>query len=235
VMRDMAREAEKSALTDILAEAGFGRDTRARLSPREYASRLLEHPELNEVVGGVYQEDLSGCLPQCPGNLGSWDISLADFAVEFDEEQHFNRYRLATLKCTLYSRLAAFPLDAYREFCRKQERSCLRKACHGKYWTSESTERQFGPSDACGTLGSFGSARWKQRAFYDMLKDFIPLVSNFPVVRVSIWDLLRDLPHPLTVRDALAERKSPTDRAIVRLICQRAANVTTGIRGGKPS
>lgn len=220
----MAREAEKSAIAEILSKS-LRRSPSRLLGPRQYACELLGHPEFKDVIQATYR-DLGGCLSRCPGNLGSWDISLSDLAVEFDEEQHFNRYRLLTLQCELYARLLAFPLGAYREFCRNQERSCLSKACHGKYWTSESSERQFGHSDARGTFGSRGSARWKQRAFYDMLKDLSSLVSNVPVVRLSIWDSLSALSQPVTVRDALRIRTNATDRAIVELVRQRASPIS---------
>ena len=41
---------------------------------------------------------LDGILDVPPLSFGKWDICLNGFIVELDEEQHFNRYRAATLE-----------------------------------------------------------------------------------------------------------------------------------------
>lgn len=47
----------------------------------------------------------------------------------------------------------------------------------------------FGPSDAPKIFGQYGSARWKQRAFYDAIRDMCAIhVDGISVARVSIYD-----------------------------------------------
>ena len=46
----------------------------------------------------------------------------------------------------------------------------------------------FGPAQQNGDLIGYGSPRWKQRAFYNYLKDISYLATNIPVVRLSIYD-----------------------------------------------
>ncbi len=210
----------RTVLEVILAEAGFFPPAPSLVSPCECAARLTARPEYAPGIEEMYRR-LGGIEPRCPSNVGGWDIPLASCAVEFDGEQHFNRYRQLTLDCTLYKELPLFPLDLYRKFCREREPECRKKASGGKYWTSPSAETQFGPSDSRGLLGASGSARWKQRAFYDMLRDFALLVGAPPVARMSVWDELHIGSDGVNVAAALTKRSTATDLQIVDLVRQR--------------
>ena len=37
-------------------------------------------------------------------------------------------------------------------------------------------------------MGENGSPRWKQRAFYDYLRDVVALVNRIPLIRISVYD-----------------------------------------------
>src|ERR1035437_5390869 len=87
---------------------------------------------------------LGGILVEPPLSFGKWDICLSDFIVELDEEQHFNRYRAITLNSFIYHMEKGFDIMEYAKYCIAYENNCLIKASWGKYWTSPSTERQFG-------------------------------------------------------------------------------------------
>jgi hypothetical protein len=217
----MEREEQRKQLEAILACQGLCDCGRSVLPARDYACRLLARSEYKVLLEQIYRS-LGGCGLTCPANVGDRDIVASTFVVEFNEAQHFNRYRRLTLDCTLYGELPLFPLDVYRNFCVKREPECLKKASGGKYWTSPSTETQFGTSDSRGLLGTSGSARWKQRAFYDLLRDLAPLAGGLPVVRISIWDELRADGGSLTVGDALLNRDSDLDQRIIALVCGRA-------------
>jgi len=142
---------------------------------------------LQEEVIEVYRE-LGGVLIDIPVRFGKWDIVTRDFIVELDEEQHFNRYRKITLKSSFYQNHTFFNVDRYKLYCDAYEDNCLRKASFGKYWTSPSTEKQFGNPGENRDLGGSGSPRWKQRAFYDFLRDIYSRVYEIPVIRLSIYD-----------------------------------------------
>ena len=119
---------------------------------------------------------------------GKWDIVTEKCIIELDEQLHFNDYRLTTLESPLYDAIKAFPIETYRDYCRKYKDKCLRAGSSGGKWTNVSCEKMFGPSQQNGDLNGFGSPRWKQRAFYDFLKDISYLVTSIPVVRLSIYD-----------------------------------------------
>jgi hypothetical protein len=131
---------------------------------------------------------LDGILDVPPLSFGKWDICLNGFIVELDEEQHFNRYRAATLESYIYHMEKGFDIIDYVKYCTDYETNCLKKASWGKYWTSPSTEKQFGLQGIYGDLGENGSPRWKQRAFYDYLRDVVALVNRIPLIRISVYD-----------------------------------------------
>lgn len=135
----------------------------------------------------VYQ-NLGGVLEIPPSRFGAWDIITSDCLIELDEEQHFNRYRAQTLKSSIYDENVSFSIENYERYCTLFEDNCIKKATFGKYWTSPSTEKQFGVSGAKGDFSQNGSTRWKQRAFYDFCRDLYAKEFGFKLVRLSIYD-----------------------------------------------
>ncbi|MGO2749391.1 MAG: DUF7255 family protein [Pseudoclavibacter sp.] len=113
---------------------------------------------------------------------GSWDIpTTSGFTIELDEEQHFNRYRSATLR-------QAWAWDLpwrtdYLELCEDFEPTAIRSRSGGGSWSSSGSERQFGTSGPNGVLEGPGSARWKQRALYDAMKDALAATGEINLVR----------------------------------------------------
>jgi hypothetical protein len=171
-------------------------------------------------VSRVYAE-LGGILQPWELNLRAWDIEFDGIAVELDEHLHFNRYRLWTLCSPLYGRLSRFPLAAYREFCADREPDCREAGKWGGRWTNKSCEKQFGPAGEQGELSGAGSPRWKQRAFYDYVKDLAPLLVGVRVARISIWDTLDD-GGERTVRQILSNPAPNSGQRLAELISARA-------------
>lgn len=165
---------------------------------------------------------LGGLLKDIPINAGPWDIEIDGIALELDEERHFNRYRKLTLESSIYSSIESFPLNEYREYCGRREPDCLRTARHGGYWTSESSERQFGPAAKHGDLGEPGSPRWRQRAFYDFLKDTAVLSGPSRMSRISIWDTITIDGTYVLLNDCLLKRRYDSVASILDLINKRA-------------
>ncbi|MBI4322365.1 MAG: hypothetical protein HY675_28060 [Chloroflexi bacterium] len=81
-------------------------------------------------------------------------------------------------------------MGEYLSFCRSFEGECLSKASNRGYWANPSTIAQFGPAGALRDLNPPGSPRWKQRAFYDFLKDLAPVLMGTSVARIAIWDMV---------------------------------------------
>ncbi|MGH2797418.1 MAG: DUF7255 family protein [Thermoleophilaceae bacterium] len=158
---------------------------------------------LDEEVASVYRA-LGGVGDQPRVAPGPWDVQVDGVAIELDEENHFNRYRGLTLDSPLYETHAAVDVNAYRAWCGSHESACL---TYGGYWKSDASECEFGAAGPEGDLSGSGSPRWKQRAFYDFIKDLAPAAVEITVSRLSIYeevqcgDELRQLGHLLADGD----------------------------------
>jgi hypothetical protein len=149
--------------------------------------QFLLSSEFYSEVESMYKE-LGGILGEPPLTFGSWDISTPEFILELDEENHFNRYRLQTLNSNIYQMINGFRLDEYMRFCTLYE-SGSRK--YGGFWKNNSSEKLFVKSDDNGCLDGAGSSRWRQRAFYDFLRDVTGLIMEIPVIRLSIYQTFK--------------------------------------------
>ena len=149
--------------------------------------QFLLSSEFYSEVESMYKE-LGGILGEPPLTFGSWDISTPEFILELDEENHFNRYRLQTLNSNVYQMINGFRLDEYMRFCTLYESGCRK---HGGFWKNNSSEKLFVKSDDNGCLDGAGSSRWRQRAFYDFLRDVTGVISGIPVIRLSIYQTFK--------------------------------------------
>ena len=214
----MPYEREKT-LKKILSDAGY--------SVPDDAQKC--YPERSDVVNSDFASDvtdvyqkLGGVLPAFPQNrLRRSDVQIENVAIELDEENHFNRYRRDTLSANAYSNLNRFPINEYRNYCNEYEKEC---STHGRYWTTPSSERQFGASSPNGDLEGNGSSRWKQRAFYDFVKDLSPILLDVRLARISIWDTIEVDGKSVLVDNVLSDvsLKQAAVPAIVLLIQERA-------------
>lgn len=178
----------QEALQRLLSHAGY-QVSKGRTPWRPSIVRGTGPAKVWQEIDHVYRL-LGGILTEYPLRVGAWDVEVGAVAIELDEEQHFNRYRSITLQSAIYSELSTFPLDEYLTYCERYESNCLSKADNRNYWANSSTDNQFGHSSAPGDLDPPGSSRWKQRAFYDFLKDIAPRLIGRRMARISVWDTL---------------------------------------------
>lgn len=119
---------------------------------------------------------------------GQWDMVTADgLLIEFDEQLHFNRYRLITDDVT-WSEEIPWSKE-YLHYSSAHEDWCWKDGRRGKTWTSPATEKMFGEADPPGVFELHGSPRWKQRALYDAVKDAYAVhTPGISMARVSLYD-----------------------------------------------
>lgn len=159
-------------------------------------SLMLFDDDLNKEVRRVYT-NLDGRMSEIPFRFKKYDIDLKDFIIELDEQEHFNRFRLQTLESPVYKHCHNFDVAKYREFCEKYESNCR---TYGQYWESDSTKKQFSSSEV---NGQWGASRWKQRAFYDFIKDVYSVITTIPIIRISIYERC----DGKTIDDLIRDRK----------------------------
>jgi hypothetical protein len=165
---------------------------------------------------------LGGVQEHYPIGAGAYDVYTIDFAVELDEERHFNRNRTITLCSGIYDQLLNFPNPGYKNFCDDYEQHCLRAAGWGCNWANHSTNSQFGKANSERNLEGNGSSRWKQRAFYDLLKDTLQLVTQIPLARISIYDEVVIDDGVYSINEILSsENYMEFSEDVVRLIISR--------------
>ena len=206
----------QNKLAELLSTIGHVGDYELSRPTRE----ALERSGLSEEITRIFR-DLGGISNQIPTNPGRWDLEFEGIAVELDEHLHFNRYRLITLASVAYTQLPRFPVAPYRGFCERREIDCQRAGKHGRRWSNQRCEKQFGPAGQAGDLSNFGSPRWKQRAFYDFLKDLSPLTTGVHVARIAIWDVIQEAGSTRTIKDALTNPYSETASALASLLIHR--------------
>ena len=137
-------------------------------------------PDQLSEINRIYK-DLGGILPTAPYKFAKYDIPVKDFIIELDEQEHFNRYRFYTLDSSIYENCLNFDKENYKGYCAKYEDKCR---TDGKFGSSPSADKQFGKIDS----DDLEWSRWKQRAFYDLVKDAYSIAKKLPIIRISIYD-----------------------------------------------
>ncbi len=203
--------ARAAALSELLEAGGL---TAAERPPR---------PRINEVPGVARTriEDVYRALNGNPNLLhqakpGAFDLCVSTtdgpLIVELDEEQHFNRYRATTLS---FPWAEAFPwVSAYRDYSRVHEADLARKFISGGRWTNASAPRYFGTASAPGDFSGVGSPRWRQRAFYDAVKDLLP---GIRLARIAVFDVV----DGRSVEAVLRSKDHSAGAAVRRLVESR--------------
>jgi hypothetical protein len=167
----------------------------------------IEKPTFNDYKNSIYYKNLleiykklNGKQEEIAFHISKYDCAYNGIIVELDEENHFNRYRVITLENPIYNQNTTMRKDDYLNFSSLFENECC---THGKYWNTSSSDRLFGSSDPNGLFLKKGSSRWRQRAFYDLLKDHIPFILKIPVIRLSIYECLNYNGHLITINEIL--------------------------------
>jgi len=189
---------------------------------------MLAEAGLDAELAHTYRQ-LGGRGIQARIAPGGWDIATERCIIELDEQRHFNRYRSATLGSPVYGVNRLFDLEDYRHFCDFHEDECLRSARYGGYWSTSVSDREFGPPSPLGILEGAGPSRWKQRAFYDFVKDAWALAIDLPMIRLTVWEVVSQDGSSLTLGQALTRLAKKRDPHLTALVL---AHVERRVAGG---
>lgn len=193
----MVRGDRSDRLGRILRGLGF----EPAVAPPLPRSPGLEHPAASWVRDAYLQ--LGGIQVTPLLKPVGWDLSLRGpsgrLVVELDEQQHFTRYRHATLSGA-WAEALPWALD-YRRYCQTREGDALATHASGGFWESIGSTTQFGEGAHPGDLAGAGSPGWKQRALYDAMRDAAAATGAVRLARLAVHDDLGGV----TLNEVLAE------------------------------
>lgn len=205
---------------------------------------VQEREALDEIFGlllGVDEPGRAADLTCYIDGMLSPEYSLGPRVVEFDEEQHFSPFRLATLSVVRRAVEVAYDLDSYRRYCREplyvelflknhrlrgldsSEFSSPRKLVDELSRHQDDLKRNgyVNPKRRFPFMGG----RIAQRAYYDCLRDFFHASRHGksmglkPIIRVSIYQIEELIGGPMN----RAEPRAVTEA--VRSIVERACGL----------
>ena len=155
---------------------------------KEHANRPLSSPT-KEILEDIFT-DLEGIQFPSKIPLRAFAFENEDYAIVFNDESHFNRYRSITLRAPFYKQMKLFSYSNYLSQCRKYERECLKAAAAPFKWHTKESEQVFGTSEDAGDLGLKGSSMWKWTAFIDLYTDLLAHEADIKLLHLSIYDQL---------------------------------------------
>lgn len=120
-----------------------------------------------------------------------FDFKINRFVFLYDDAVHFNRYRLLTLKSSVYNIFSFSWTDAYKRLCRNFEKECLKSGLQERIWKGPPlASKVFGPSDIPGDLSGFGSSGWKLNAYNDVQYDLLSRLHGYKLIRIPMYENL---------------------------------------------
>nr|WP_262916559.1 hypothetical protein [Belliella kenyensis] len=158
------------------------------------------HLEVNPAyVKGKGEEILREVLSLLDGKVSQLpllDHLKFDFKINrnlfvYDDQVHFNRYRLSTFKSDLYESFSYNWVEAYKRMCRTFERECLKSGIQTRIWDGPPiAEKVFGKSEVAGDLSGNGSSGWKLNAYNDAQYDLVSRLHGYKLIRIPLYENL---------------------------------------------
>ncbi|SNS45828.1 hypothetical protein SAMN06295967_11026 [Belliella buryatensis] len=144
-----------------------------------------------------------------------FDFKINRHVFIYDDQVHFNRYRLSTLKTDLYQ-LFNFPwVDGYKRLCRTFEKDCLKAGLQERIWIGPPIAKQlFGSSEEPGDLSGNGSAGWRLNGYNDAQYDLISRLHGYKLIRIPMYENIMTGGSLKKIDDLLLNPKEETYQAI---------------------
>ncbi|MBW3468066.1 DUF7255 family protein [Arthrospiribacter ruber] len=151
-----------------------------------------------------------------------FDFKINRFVFIYDDEIHFNRYRLNTLKTGIYDAFSYPWLDAYKRLCRTYEKDCLKAGVQERIWNGPPLAGiVFGKSEENGDLSGNGSAGWKLNAYNDAQYDLISRLHGYKLIRIPQYETLMIGGGLKKLDDLLRNPKEEYQKGIVNWLLRK--------------
>lgn len=144
-------------------------------------------------------EDLLGEVFRELGGTGSppileklkFDFKINRTVFLYDDEVHFNRYRLTSIKSAIYDHFSYPWRDTYLRLCRTFEKECLKAGSQERIWNGPPlAPKVFGKSEEFGELSGNGSSGWKLNAYNDAQYDLMSRLHGYKLIRIPMYENL---------------------------------------------
>ncbi|WP_375582449.1 hypothetical protein [Cyclobacterium xiamenense] len=118
-------------------------------------------------------------------------VKMGKHLLVYDDGNHFNRYRLLTLKSEVYQVFNFSWHAAYLRLCRSHERECLLSGLQERVWAGPPIARScFGSAESPGDLSGSGAPGWKLNAYNDLQYDLISRLEGYRLHRIPAYENL---------------------------------------------
>ncbi|KEO74052.1 DUF7255 family protein [Anditalea andensis] len=163
---------------DLEVESSFTLDVAPSILDQR-ASDLMQ--DVYQKLGGLHQPILL--------NKVKFDFKIDHYVFVYDNENHFNRYRLSSLKSKVYNTFSFIWKDAYLRLCRTYERDCLKSGMQERIWNGPPiAQKHFGASEEPGDLSGSGAAGWKLNAYNDAQIDLYSRLLGYKLIRIPKYE-----------------------------------------------
>ena len=114
-----------------------------------------------------------------------FDFKIGRHLILWDDELHFNRYRLTTFRSELYAEWT-FPFaESYKRLCRTFEKECLKVGLQQRIWTGPPMAKNvFGLAEESGDFTGNGAPGWKLLAYNDAQYDLQTRLHGYKLIRL---------------------------------------------------
>ena len=120
-----------------------------------------------------------------------FDFKIGRNLFVYDEELHFNRYRLVTFRSELYTELN-FPFsEMQKRLCRTYEKDCLKVGLQQRIWNGAPIAKHcFGEASEPGDFSGNGAIGWKLTAYNDAQFDLQTRIHGYKLYRITPFETL---------------------------------------------
>jgi hypothetical protein len=120
-----------------------------------------------------------------------FDFKIGRHLILWDDELHFNRYRLVTFRSGMYSEWT-FPFaEAHKRLCRTFEKECLKVGLQQRIWNGPPIAKTcFGPAEESGDFSGNGASGWKMLAYNDGQYDLQTRIHGYKLIRLSPYETI---------------------------------------------
>jgi len=170
----------------ILREGGANYDSQVEL---DVVPNYLDEKGKNWLKNCLAEMGGNGAIPLLEKH--KFDFKIGRQLILWDEEIHFNRYRLTTLKSDFYLEMNYPFFESYKRLCRTYEKEALKTGMQIRIWSGPPIAKTlFGEASEPGDFSGNGGTGWKLLAYNSMQTDLQTRIHGYKLIRLNPYETL---------------------------------------------